>query len=298
MNPRQPAAGAIDAAPAKRWCCCPQHEHRPVADSGPAAAKPTRSCRPGIPRLRALARLRPAVQRRRECRTMANGVPSWPADHPASGPAAPTPSDRRGDYLGCRVWASRCGSTLSEAACDLLAKLRGDHHEIVTIIEGEGSPKPTPAGFRMVGEQRPDVSAEVHQAGSRFTPTALIDERRTSLARPDRCRVLAGVGDKKRQALPTSGSHHSRPADLLPRRYHDDRRRSPSVTCRSRSHVWPPQEGQRPPTRNGGACGRRRVRRVDLLRVASSTSLAGQALRQARGHPVRKLERYRGAGRW
>jgi DAK2 domain fusion protein YloV len=77
-----------------------------------------------------------------------------------------------GDYLGLtRDGIEVVASTLADAACDLLAKLVSDSHEIVTIIEGDGS---TRASTRRITEwleeQRPGVAAEVHHGGQPLYP--------------------------------------------------------------------------------------------------------------------------------
>lgn len=77
-----------------------------------------------------------------------------------------------GDWLGI----SRAGITavekgLAEAACRLLEVLLRDDHEIVTLIEGEGS---SVADTRRItgwlDEHRPDVTAEVHNGGQPLYP--------------------------------------------------------------------------------------------------------------------------------
>jgi uncharacterized protein len=79
---------------------------------------------------------------------------------------------REGDYLGItHAGIEVVASTLAAAACDLLAKLVEEGHEIVTIIEGEGS---SPASTRRITgwlqEQRPAVRAEVHHGGQPLYP--------------------------------------------------------------------------------------------------------------------------------
>jgi DAK2 domain fusion protein YloV len=79
---------------------------------------------------------------------------------------------KQGDFLGLsRTGIEVVASTLAEAACDLLAKLVDDSHEIVTIIEGDGATK---ADTRRVtdwlAEQRPGVSPEIHHGGQPLYP--------------------------------------------------------------------------------------------------------------------------------
>jgi DAK2 domain fusion protein YloV len=79
---------------------------------------------------------------------------------------------RRGDYIGLsRSGIEVVGPGLTETACDLLAKLVEDSHEIVTIIEGEGSTKADTRGItEWLEEHRPGVSPEVHHGGQPLYP--------------------------------------------------------------------------------------------------------------------------------
>lgn len=78
-----------------------------------------------------------------------------------------------GDWLGLsskRI--EHVGETLADAACGLLDRLVVlDEHEIVTIIEGEGS---SAADTRRItewlAEHRPEVAAEVHHGGQPLYP--------------------------------------------------------------------------------------------------------------------------------
>jgi DAK2 domain fusion protein YloV len=77
-----------------------------------------------------------------------------------------------GDWIGLsRSGIESVGSSLSEATCELLAKLLVDTHEIVTLIEGAGA---TAAETRRVTEwlreHRPDVSLELHHGGQPLYP--------------------------------------------------------------------------------------------------------------------------------
>ena len=73
---------------------------------------------------------------------------------------------------GCRDRGSRWWPTrMTAAACALLDVLVTDDHELVTIIEGEGA---TPADTRRItewlGDNRPEVEAEVHHGGQPLYP--------------------------------------------------------------------------------------------------------------------------------
>ena len=77
-----------------------------------------------------------------------------------------------GDYLGLTPHGIQVvAPTLAEAACDLLSKLVTDEHEIVTIIEGEGSTKAdTRRITAWLEEHRPGVGPEVHHGGQPLYP--------------------------------------------------------------------------------------------------------------------------------
>ncbi len=79
---------------------------------------------------------------------------------------------RAGDWLGLsRHGIEVVAPTLAEAACALLDVLVGDEHEIVTLIEGEGS---TAAATRRITEwlheHRTAVDIEVHHGGQSLYP--------------------------------------------------------------------------------------------------------------------------------
>ncbi len=82
---------------------------------------------------------------------------------------------RAGDYLGiARSGIVVVAETLNEAGSALLEKLVTDDHEIVTLIEGEGS---SPASTRFltewVREHRSNASVEVHHGGQPLYPYLL-----------------------------------------------------------------------------------------------------------------------------
>jgi hypothetical protein len=77
-----------------------------------------------------------------------------------------------GDYLGLgRDGIRAVEATVGGAATTLLAALVDDSHEIITVIEGEGS---NPAATRQItewlGENRPDASVEIHHGGQPLYP--------------------------------------------------------------------------------------------------------------------------------
>jgi uncharacterized protein len=77
-----------------------------------------------------------------------------------------------GDWLGLsRDGIEVVGETMAGAACSLLEVLVGEQHDLVTIIEGEGS---GPADTRRITEwlrdHRPQVDTEVHHGGQPLYP--------------------------------------------------------------------------------------------------------------------------------
>jgi len=79
---------------------------------------------------------------------------------------------KEGEYLGLtRLGIAVVAPTLAEAGAALLGQLVDDHHEIVTILEGEGS---TAAATRhmseWLGEHRPGVMVEIHHGGQPLYP--------------------------------------------------------------------------------------------------------------------------------
>ncbi len=63
------------------------------------------------------------------------------------------------------------GETLGEAACGLLGKLLRDDHELVTLIEGDGSgPADTRQVTEWLAEHRADIAVEVHHGGQPLYP--------------------------------------------------------------------------------------------------------------------------------
>ena len=77
-----------------------------------------------------------------------------------------------GDFIGIsRDGIRALGSTLAEAATGLLEHLVRDDHEIVTIIEGEGSSAAeTRRITEWLAEHRPGVEAEIHHGGQPLYP--------------------------------------------------------------------------------------------------------------------------------
>jgi dihydroxyacetone kinase-like predicted kinase len=87
----------------------------------------------------------------------------------ATGPAGPITT---GDWLGLsRDGVEVVGESLGEAACGLLGKLLRDDHELVTLIEGDGSGAgDTRHVTEWLAEHRPDIAVEVHHGGQPLYP--------------------------------------------------------------------------------------------------------------------------------
>ena len=63
------------------------------------------------------------------------------------------------------------GESVAEATCGLLGKLLHDDHELVTLIEGEGSGAgETRRVTEWLAEHRPDIAVEVHHGGQPLYP--------------------------------------------------------------------------------------------------------------------------------
>ncbi len=79
---------------------------------------------------------------------------------------------KEGDYLGISGEGIQAvASTVAEVAVGLLDVLVGDEHEIVTIIEGEGSTVGDTRHIReWLEDNRPDVETEVHHGGQPLYP--------------------------------------------------------------------------------------------------------------------------------
>jgi dihydroxyacetone kinase-like predicted kinase len=90
----------------------------------------------------------------------------------SSSPVGPV---HAGDFIGLsRDGIEAIGPTASDAATGLLAKLVGEDHEIVTIIEGEGSSAAhTRRITEWLAEHHPGVTAETHHGGQPLYPYLL-----------------------------------------------------------------------------------------------------------------------------
>jgi DAK2 domain fusion protein YloV len=82
----------------------------------------------------------------------------------ASTPAGPV---REGDWLGLdHGTIAVVQGSLADAACGLLERLVAEGHEVVTVIEGDGSdPAVTDELTEWLAKNRPDAAVEVHHGG-------------------------------------------------------------------------------------------------------------------------------------
>ncbi len=87
----------------------------------------------------------------------------------ASGPAGPI---HAGDWMGLsRDGIEVVADSLVEATCSLLGKLLRDEHELVTLIEGEGTGvAETRRITEWIDEHRPGLAVEVHHGGQPLYP--------------------------------------------------------------------------------------------------------------------------------
>jgi DAK2 domain fusion protein YloV len=79
---------------------------------------------------------------------------------------------REGDWIGLtKAGVVSVAESIAVAACSLLDQVVTDAHELVTVIEGDGS---TPANTRRItqwlAEERPGVAVEVHHGGQPLYP--------------------------------------------------------------------------------------------------------------------------------
>ena len=88
--------------------------------------------------------------------------------------AASTPAGRieEGDWLGMsRDGVEIIAGTMEDAACRLLEKLTGSSHELVTLIEGEGTGEVETRRIReWISERFPSLAVEVHHGGQPLYP--------------------------------------------------------------------------------------------------------------------------------
>ncbi len=183
MNPSTAQLlAAIDAAPGREVVLLPNNKNIiPVAEQAarvaakPARVVPTRSITEGFAALleydpQATAEENAATMREAAARVVSGEITT--AVRASTSDVGPISA---GDFLGLSRGAIEVvAPTVADATQELLAKLLCDHHEIVTIIEGEGATKgDTRRITEWLAEKRPDVTAEVHHGGQPLYPYLL-----------------------------------------------------------------------------------------------------------------------------
>ncbi|HWG74247.1 MAG TPA: DAK2 domain-containing protein [Acidimicrobiales bacterium] len=181
MNPStQQLADAIAAAPSEQVVVLPNNKNIiAVAEQAAATADKTVRVVPtrGIPEgFAALLDYDPEGSADANAELMAAGAARVVAGE-VTRAARESSSDggpiHEGDFLGLsRSRIEAVAATAPEAATSLLGRLIDDaHHEIVTIIEGEGAAAAdTRAITEWLSEHQPDVTVEVHHGGQPLYP--------------------------------------------------------------------------------------------------------------------------------
>jgi hypothetical protein len=183
MNPSTAQLlAAIDIAPGTEVVLLPNNKNIiPVAEQAarvaakPARVVPTRGIAEGFAALLAYDPQATAEENAATMGAAAARVISGEITQAVRASVSDVGTINQGDFLGLARGAIEVvAPSLADAACQLLARLLGDDHEIVTIIEGEGATK---ADTRRIGEwleeKRPDVTAEVHYGGQPLYPYLL-----------------------------------------------------------------------------------------------------------------------------
>jgi DAK2 domain fusion protein YloV len=180
MNPSTAQlVAAIDAAPAPEVVLLPNNKNIvPVAEQAAAVSRkvvrvvPTPGIAEGFAALLEYDPAAPAAANVEAMGQAAARITSGEITRAVRASVSDAGPIAEGDYLGLtRAGIEVVSPTLAEAACDLLAKLVTDDHEIVTMIEGEGSTKAdTRRITEWLEEHRPGVGPEVHHGGQPLYP--------------------------------------------------------------------------------------------------------------------------------
>ena len=166
---------AIEATSADSVVVLPNNKNVvPVAEQAaqvagrPVRVVPTKSVAEGLASLlaydpKADAEANAAAMADAACR-VAWGEVTRAVRDAASTPAGPV---REGDWLGLdHGKIAVAEGDLAGAACGLLDRLVAETHEVVTVIEGEGSdPSVTARLAEWLAEHRPEAAVEVHHGG-------------------------------------------------------------------------------------------------------------------------------------
>ncbi|HTJ76660.1 MAG TPA: DAK2 domain-containing protein [Acidimicrobiales bacterium] len=166
---------AIEAASAEEVVVLPNNKNVvPVAEQAAALSDrtvrvvPTRSVAEGLACMLAYD---PAADSSTNADAMAEAAArvAWGEVTQAVRDASSTPAGpvREGDWLGIdHGKIAVVDADLATTGCRLLERLVHPHHEVVTLIEGDGSsPEATAAISAWLAEQRPGAAVEVHAGG-------------------------------------------------------------------------------------------------------------------------------------
>ena len=180
MNPSTAELlAAVEAVPAEEVVILPNNKNIiPVAEQVDAHTDrtvrvvPTRGIAEGFAALMCYDPEARADENAKEMTALASSVIAGEVTRAVRDSTSDVGPIAEGDYLGITSDGIRAvEQSQVAAACKLLDVLVTDEHEIVTVIEGEGS---TPADTRTItewlDEHRPQVSAEVHHGGQPLYP--------------------------------------------------------------------------------------------------------------------------------
>ncbi len=169
----------VDRVPADQVVILPNNKNIiPVAEQVDAQTArsvrvvPTRGIAEGFAALMAYDPEAPVDENAKEMIAQAANVVAGEVTRAVRDSRSPVGPITQGDYLGLtRDGILAVAPTIAEAACGLLDKLVTDEHEIVTLIEGEGSTQAdTRAICGWLDEHRPGVAVEVHHGGQPLYP--------------------------------------------------------------------------------------------------------------------------------
>ena len=180
MNPSTAELlAAVEAVPAEEVVILPNNQNIiPVAEQVDAHTDrtvrvvPTRGVAEGFAALMCYDPEARADENAKEMTALASNVVAGEITQAVRDSTCDVGRIAEGDFLGiARDGIRAVEQTPAAAACRLLDVVVTDEHEIVTVIEGEGStPADTRAITEWLDEHRPEVSAEVHHGGQPLYP--------------------------------------------------------------------------------------------------------------------------------
>ena len=180
MNPSTAELlAAVDAVPAEEVVILPNNKNIiPVAEQVDAhtgrtvRVVPTRGIAEGFAALMSYDPEAGADENAKEMTALASNVLAGEITQAVRDSISDVGPIAEGDYLGMTSdGILAVEQTQAAAACRLLELLVTDEHEIVTVIEGEGStPADTRAITEWLDEHHPGASVEVHHGGQPLYP--------------------------------------------------------------------------------------------------------------------------------